>query len=230
MEYSSTVTIPSTVYPGLSYQLHKPSYGRVLEFDRQNAAFRQKARALNKRSLELSEEVDAQRKDWTRTQEAKRAEAVKNEDNAAVARIDAGFEFERLIDLAQRGPTAEQRKEIAEKLAALPADKETFQIDPAVLQAIRDVREEADALTASEYNPQRLRWGLASIAGLTINGKPATGELLFSDGPTDLVREILAKIDAIASMTPDELRNFGQPSTSSAVEPKAESSTTAIAA
>ncbi len=48
-------------------------------------------------------------------------------------------------------------------------------------------------LVASDYNPARLAWGLASIEGLTINGKPATADSLLQDGPTDLVREMVSE-------------------------------------
>jgi hypothetical protein len=67
-------------------------------------------------------------------------------------------------------------------------------------------RLEASAL-ALEIDAVYLRWGLAGIDGLTIDGQPATAELLIADGPEELAREIATAVKAQCSLSDDERKN-----------------------
>jgi hypothetical protein len=234
MEYQSTIRIESQTCPGVAFCLYKPSYGRVLEFDRENARYREAARKINTENRELQEDREAERKAWFEAQAVKLSDLKsKDEDGDAkeIARIETGLEYERLLELVPRTTTDEQRKELADKFVALEdQEKDVFRMDPELLEKLRNLREKSDSLVASEYNLPRLRWGLDKIENLSINGKPATAESLVQDGPIDLVREIVTKIDEISGMSQEQLRNFELPSSSEEAERKAETTTTANAA
>ena len=61
----------------------------------------------------------------------------------------------------------------------------------------------SDLLVAKVY----IEWGLETIEGLSINGQPATAELLVADGPEDLTEEIVHTIQAEGALTDDERKN-----------------------
>jgi hypothetical protein len=63
------------------------------------------------------------------------------------------------------------------------------------------------ALLESEINLTYLRWGLQSIAGLTVDGANATPELLAEKGPEDLFREALTAVRSQAGLTAEERKN-----------------------
>jgi hypothetical protein len=78
-----------------------------------------------------------------------------------------------------------------------------------------------------EMAPPLLRWGVASIDGLTIDGKPATVESLIDAGPPELTEEITAEVTRVMRLSSAEIKNSGSPTTSGAVADGATSSLTA---
>jgi hypothetical protein len=76
------------------------------------------------------------------------------------------------------------------------------------LQAGDDAREKIDAtLLAGEIERIYLSWGLLRVNGLTIDGLPATPELVEASGPEPLCREIVAAIRAECGLTDEETKN-----------------------
>jgi hypothetical protein len=70
------------------------------------------------------------------------------------------------------------------------------------------LRDRAAAKVAqTEIDRLYLRWGLAGVAGLDIDGAPATAESLFDSGPEDLANEILGAIKAEWGLTEAERKN-----------------------
>jgi hypothetical protein len=241
VEYSSSLRFDSQTCEGVAFSLHKPSYGRVLEFDRKNAEYREKARQLTKQSSELQEEIDAVRAEYDRSQESKlkslKAQLASASDEAKPAiqpnidRINDGYEYERLIARAPHIIDPEHRAKLAQDLVALQdKPRDEFKMPRDLVMEVRTLNEQMQLLRADSYNSQRIRWGCQSIEGLSINGMPATVETLLSDGPVDLTMEILAKVDEVNSMTPEQLRNFCPPSISGNPERKAKTDTPASAA
>ena len=70
------------------------------------------------------------------------------------------------------------------------------------------------ALVAGEIDRIYLRWGLREIAGLEIDGAPATPETLAERGPEELVEEVLEAIRREAGLRETERKNSGSPSIS----------------
>src|ERR1022692_2203436 len=62
------------------------------------------------------------------------------------------------------------------------------------LAAESEARAAETALLSAEIDAIHLRWGLAAIDGLEIDGAPATADSLIDAGPEELVREILAAV------------------------------------
>lgn len=62
-------------------------------------------------------------------------------------------------------------------------------------------------ILACEIDRLYLRWGLAGIRGLTIDGTEATAELLAEKGPENLAREIVRAIKAECGLSEDERKN-----------------------
>ena len=76
--------------------------------------------------------------------------------------------------------------------------------------------EEAEAaLLACEIDRQYAEWGLASVEGLEIDGKPATPQSLLDGGPESLVTEVLEAIYREAGLSGEERKNSESHSTSS---------------
>lgn len=52
-----------------------------------------------------------------------------------------------------------------------------------------------------------LRWGIESIDGLTIDGEPATADLVIEKGPEDLYREMLEAVRHECGLSEEERKN-----------------------
>jgi hypothetical protein len=76
------------------------------------------------------------------------------------------------------------------------------------LEAGNDFGEQLEAnLLACEIEKMYLRWGLARIDGLTIDGEPATTESLIERGPEDLAKEIVAVVKSQCGLSEEERKN-----------------------
>jgi hypothetical protein len=237
VQYDSSLVFDSEIIPDVTFTLHKPSYGRTLDFDVKNAKFRQASRELQKRQEALREEYDFVRKQWDTEQEAtlkalrqQLADATEEDKPAIQAKIDLitnGYQYEKLIDRSRAVTDETHIKSIAEELVAIGENKTIFQMPRELADGFRELGSDAEFLKASDYYPARLKWGLAKIGGIEIDGAPATPETLLQSGPTDLTREILQQIDRVNGMTAEELRNFQPRSTSSQAELRNDQSTVA---
>jgi hypothetical protein len=77
--------------------------------------------------------------------------------------------------------------------------------------------EHADAAVSIDrlqLAPGYVRWGLLVIDGLTIGGKMATPELLITDGPEDLLYEIVSAIKVRLGLAVEQQKNSQSPTTS----------------
>lgn len=63
------------------------------------------------------------------------------------------------------------------------------------------------ALLQAEIDRLYVAWGLRSISGLELDGKPATVEMLAESGPEDLFREALVAVRAELGLSPAERKN-----------------------
>jgi hypothetical protein len=76
------------------------------------------------------------------------------------------------------------------------------------LEAGSQLQEKIEAsILAQEVDAIYLRWALASVAGLTIDGEPATVEQLLEKGPEGLAREIVDAIKAQCGLSDAERKN-----------------------
>lgn len=71
-----------------------------------------------------------------------------------------------------------------------------------------DPAQEAEAaVLAAEIDQEYLKWGLAEVIGLEIDGAAATPNALIDSGPEELVREALGHVLAEAGITETERKN-----------------------
>lgn len=76
------------------------------------------------------------------------------------------------------------------------------------LQASTELHERIEAnILAQEIDAMYLKWGLAGIEGLTIDGEPPSAEMLLEKGPEELAREVVAAIKAQCGLTDAERKN-----------------------
>ncbi len=76
------------------------------------------------------------------------------------------------------------------------------------LNAVNTAGEKMDAaLLRAEIDRTYLSWGLREIAGLEVDGVPATPETLVEAGPEELVREALAAVRAETGLSEAERKN-----------------------
>ncbi len=102
--------------------------------------------------------------------------------------------------------------------------------DAAEAEGIAALEQSLAELVVGEINPALVKWGLAEIAGLLIDGRPATPESLLADGPEDLVHEIASEVSRLLRVSPAETENFASPSTSGALADGPTSDSTAPSA
>lgn len=63
------------------------------------------------------------------------------------------------------------------------------------------------SLISAEIDELYLRWGLISIAGLTLDGEPANVDSLIASGPEALSQEVLKAIKRECALTEEERKN-----------------------
>jgi len=94
-----------------------------------------------------------------------------------------------------------RRMELARRVLELSRQMEFRAAGEGVEDAI-----EANLLSC-EIDRLYLRWGLAEISGLVIDGVDATAELLAERGPEELADEIVAAVKAQCGLTESERKN-----------------------
>lgn len=94
-----------------------------------------------------------------------------------------------------------RRMELARRVLELSRQMEFRAAGEGVEDAI-----EANLLSC-EIDRLYLRWGLAEISGLVIDGLDATAELLAERGPEELADEIVAAVKAQCGLTESERKN-----------------------
>lgn len=76
------------------------------------------------------------------------------------------------------------------------------------LEAGSEFSEKVEAnLLGQEIETLYLRWGLASVEGISIDGQAATAETLIAKGPEPLSKEIVVAIQAECGLTEEERKN-----------------------
>ena len=76
------------------------------------------------------------------------------------------------------------------------------------LDAGQDTGEKMDAaLLRAEIDRLYLTWGLREVAGLALDGTPATPESLVESGPEELFREAVAAVWATTGLSAAERKN-----------------------
>jgi hypothetical protein len=100
----------------------------------------------------------------------------------------AKMSFGRRVDLTRRIREVALRKEFLDA-GGTPDEK---------MQA---------ALLASEIDRLYLLWGLKEVAGLELDGVPATPESLAASGPEELFREALAAVKSQCGLSEAERKN-----------------------
>ena len=104
------------------------------------------------------------------------------------------------VRFAVRRPSLGQRIELTYKIQELMRKHE-------FLKAGADC-ENVDATLAELLGQQTyLRWGLAAVENLLIDGEPATADLLIDRGPEDLVAEIVVAIQHECGLTEEDKKN-----------------------
>jgi hypothetical protein len=105
------------------------------------------------------------------------------------------------VRLRIRRMSFERRLELARSIRDL-ANRIEF------LEAGSNPREKMTAaVLAREVDGIYLRWGLAGIDGLEVDGARASPEAVLKDGPEELVNEALCAIRAQCGLTEDERKN-----------------------
>lgn len=99
----------------------------------------------------------------------------------------------RRVSLSQRIELTESARELVLRNEFLKAGETPEQLEAAI----------SDLLVRKLY----LEWGLVEMRGLTIDGQPATAELLAEKGPEPLSDEIISAIQAELGISEEERKN-----------------------
>jgi hypothetical protein len=127
----------------------------------------------------------------------------------------------------------ERRVAVLEADGSKKIDKETGEVvkdfdNPTDRTEFMNWMKDLEEFRQCEIQPVYIRWGIAKIEGLVIDGQEATIETLLSDGPDDLADEIFAQIEGRAELSASETKNSESPTTSSAADGTAMTATAAI--
>jgi hypothetical protein len=94
-----------------------------------------------------------------------------------------------------------RRIELMRQVRDIAARREYF-------EAGRDSKNDMEAsLLGAEIDRLYLRWGLAEVRGLELDGAPATPESLIESGPEELYIEALTAIRVECGLTENERKN-----------------------
>jgi hypothetical protein len=105
------------------------------------------------------------------------------------------------VRFAVRRMSLGRRIELAESLRDLAQELEFH-------QAAESAREQVEAASiTARIERAYLKWGLAGLTGLHIDGRPANADSLYRSGPEDLLREILDRIKSECGLSEDERKN-----------------------
>jgi hypothetical protein len=148
-------------------------------------------------------------------------------------RAEFNLNFAKLIQQAQ--DLGEKHSGIDEKYSAYVKAYQTAKAAGAELPVFPDedakaflkAQEDLERFDQDVMHPAVLRWGLASIEGLAIDGAPATVESLLDGGPPELVEEISKEITRVMRLSAVEAKNSESPTTSGAVADGATNDSTA---
>jgi hypothetical protein len=105
------------------------------------------------------------------------------------------------VTFTVRRISAASRLDLIGRLGALAAQLEMLRAS----ESLPD-RVQAEALRI-QIDREYLLWGLSKLRGLRIDGAPADAELLFTNGPEPLVREIVQCIRKECELDADERKN-----------------------
>ncbi len=76
------------------------------------------------------------------------------------------------------------------------------------LESSSEFEEQVEAnLLAQQIEELYVRWGLANLEGLSIDGEPAKTDLLIDKGPEGLVKEIASAVKSQCGLTEQERKN-----------------------
>jgi len=118
----------------------------------------------------------------------------------------------------------------ATEIAKAQGAAEPPDFPPDKLDALAAAWTEQRRFQQDELTPPLLRWGVASIEGLTIDDQPADVNALLEAGPPELAEELAGEITRVMRLSSAEIKNSASPTTSGAVADGATNATTALPA
>ena len=202
MNYLSTSAFESKLLPGVIFHLKKMSHGRRMEFNRMGAPVFQKLNELSKQREPFQEEVE-------------RAESAAKIEPCTCSHppMSKDSHHETTGRCFEKGCNC--RKPEYEN----DADRKLRDLETRQLEVLID-----------ELAPAKLKWGVSSIEGLEIDGRPATIDMLLSDMPEAVTSEVVNEIDRLMRLSPEETLAFKSPTTgAAAVDGETPSSSAALA-
>lgn len=211
-EYFSAEVFNSTICPEVSFRLRKMSKGRRTSFNLKVAALLDKKNKLQQALLPISEEI-------TRAEEQARHEPCSCQHALDPSLVSARLEeIKRInpnvaLDVVDACHSSITRRCMVEKCGCREPKP-----DPAIggYEAYRDIMEKLINLETDELGVERLRFFVASVQGLKIDGQEATVDALIEDGPEALIDEVSSALGKLLALTPEEALGFRQPTTGDA--------------
>lgn len=197
--FASTKTVTSVTVEGVSFTIKRLTMPEraSLELDTAEALAKQQELALEFR--EIRDELKA---------------TVPLDSDSDEANIP----LEHLLDWQQR--------QDASRVEGAPDKTMRAKITRLLLQKDRTNMTFA-TLSSAKIQPAWIKAGLASITGITVDGKPITKEQLIAHGPQELADEIFSAIRAEAYLDPAAQKNSQSPTSSLPLEGQATTNSTA---
>lgn len=193
MNYVSRVTVQSTTCPGVSFEIRKMTEKRRVSREISIADLRVKVQEQSQQLSELVERTSpadllSPAEVSIETHWAKVASDTPEAEPPEALTLVRALKAERLKNRELRGALPEIKPgEVAHANAAF------------------------DNTLHAEWYPAWITWGLHSIAGLDIDGAPATADSLIESGPPELVTEIFTAIQEASGLSAAKEKNSPPP-------------------
>lgn len=189
MNYLSTTEYKLKAIPGVTIKLRKMSHGRRMK--------------LNQDAADIFSKIgDVQRELEPIEESIKDAEAVAKTAPCSCPEADPPHEHDE----------ATHRCKTAGCECRMPQPDPTLGGYPRRAELTSKMFD----ILVYELYPVYMRWGIASVQGLDIDGVPATADSMVEAMPENVIYEIGGEIQRLIRLSPEEVLSFGSPSTSGA--------------
>lgn len=204
MNYLTISIFESKLVPGLKFKLRKMSHGRRMEFNLGGAEIFAKLREAERELEPVQEEIQ-------------RAKGAARIEPCICGDSHAHTPSKKVIPADGDTPAREEDGDDPKTPCIAPnCHCREPKPENKAFERQLELLKKHQAIFVDEFNPYRIRWAVAEITGLEIDGEPTTINSFLREMPDAVIKEVADAIDDVMKLTLDEQLGFKSPTTSGA--------------